>query len=106
MFGSIDVVLVSENAVVICQLSFPQLTSVWWGLCGVPDAHSWSWDSGELDGAGETLVTLRVIILKTDLKFNGLEEVSLFFIQGIIKKLLHVLAHSGCGVMLADDILS
>jgi len=60
-----------------------------------PECHAGSWDGGELDGAGETLVTLGVIILQADLKLDRLEEVSLLLIQRIVEKLLHVLAHSG-----------
>jgi len=73
VLGSVNVMLVTENA----------------------DAHARTRHSWQLDGAGETLVTLRVIVLQADLKFDGLEEVSLFLVQRVVKKLLHVLAHSG-----------
>lgn len=33
----------------------------------LPDAHAWSWDTRQLDSAGETFVTLRIIILEADL---------------------------------------
>lgn len=64
-----------------------------WG--GVPNAHAGARDDRELDGSGETLVTLRVVILETDLKFDGLEEVSLLLLEGVVEKLLHIGAHSG-----------
>lgn len=63
---------------------------------GVPDAHARTRDGGQLDGSRETLVTLGIIVLEADLEFDGLEEVSLLLVQGVVEKLLHVLAHSGC----------
>ena len=33
----------------------------------LPNAHAWSGDTRQLDSAGETLVTLRIIILEADL---------------------------------------
>lgn len=33
----------------------------------LPNAHAWSGDARQLDSAGETLVTLRIIILEADL---------------------------------------
>ena len=68
------------------------------GECGanfVPDTHARTRNSRKLDGAGETLVTLRIIVLQADLEFDGLEEISLLLIEGVIEKLLYVLAHSG-----------
>ena len=50
MLGTIDVVLVTENA----------------------DGHVRAGNSGQLDGARETLVTLGVIVLEADLELNGL----------------------------------
>jgi len=73
VFGAIDVMLVTEDT----------------------DAHARSWDTGQLDGTRETLVTLRIIVLETDLKLDRLEEVSLLLVGGVLEKLLHVLAHSG-----------
>lgn len=61
----------------------------------VPDGHVGARDTGKLDGSRETLVTLRVIVLKTDLELDGLEEVSLLGVLGVLKELLHVGAHSG-----------
>ena len=72
------------------------------GGCGarcVPDTHTRTRDSGKLDGARETLVTLRVVVLQADLEFDGLEEVALLLIEGVVKKLLHILAHSGYDVV-------
>jgi len=78
----------------------------------IPDAHAWTRDTRKLDGARETLVTLRVIILEADLhnrladvttkglgapylKLDGFEEVALLLVERVVKKALHVGAHSG-----------
>jgi hypothetical protein len=63
VLGAVDVVLVTENT----------------------DGHARARDSGQLDGAGETLVTLRVIVLEADLEFDGLEEVALLGVLGVIE---------------------
>lgn len=61
-----------------------------------PDAHAGTRNAGQLDGAGETLVTLGVIVLQTDLELDGLEEVPLLLVLGVVEQLLDILAHSGC----------
>lgn len=53
----------------------------------VPDGHVGAGDRRQLDGARETLVTLRVIVLQADLKLNGLEEVSLLGLVGVLQEL-------------------
>lgn len=73
VLGTIDVVLVTEDA----------------------DAHVWTRDARELDGARETLVTLRVIVLEADLEFDRLEEVSLFGILAVVKELFDVCSDAG-----------
>ena len=60
-----------------------------------PDAHARAGDGRQLDGARETLVTLGVIVLQTDLKLNGLEEVTLLLVERVLQQLLDILAHSG-----------
>lgn len=104
MLRSVDIVLVTKNAAAQCQYCFSRCflsryldyaSNPKYGRCGVPDGHVWSRNGGQLDGARETLVTLRVIVLQADLEFDGLEEVSLLLVQRVIEKLLHVLAHSG-----------
>lgn len=40
--------------------------------------HSWSRNVRELDGTRETLVTLRVVVLESDLELDGLDKVPLF----------------------------
>lgn len=60
-----------------------------------PDGHAGAGDGRQLDGARETLVTLGVIVLQTDLKLDGLEEVTLLLVVRVVEKLLDILAHSG-----------
>ena len=83
VLGTIDIVLVTENA----------------------DGHARTGDGGQLDGSGETLVALGVIVLEADLKFDGLEEVALLLLVGVLEELLAVLTHASdrdlghdCGV--------
>lgn len=61
-----------------------------------PDAHVGAGQVGQLDGARETLVTLGVIVLQADLKLNGLEEVTLLLVEGVLQQLLDILTHAGC----------
>ena len=62
-------------------------------------------DGGELDGSRETLVTLGVVVLEADLELDGLEEVALLLLVGVLEQLLHILTHASdrdlghdCGV--------
>lgn len=66
------------------------------GCVNAPEGHVGTRDGGQADGARETLVTLGVVVLQTDLKLDGLEEVSLLLILRVVEQLLNVLAHSGC----------
>jgi hypothetical protein len=63
----------------------------------IPNGHSWAGNIGQTDGARETLVTLGVVVLQTDLKLDGFEKVTLLLVLGVFQKLLDILAHSGCG---------
>lgn len=62
----------------------------------IPDGHVGTGNGRQLDGTRETLVTLGVVVLQTDLKLDGLEEVPLLLILRVVEQLLDVLAHSGC----------
>lgn len=62
----------------------------------VPDAHVGAGNGRQLDGARETLVTLRVIVLEADLELDGLEEVTLLGVEGVVKQFADVGTHSGC----------
>lgn len=65
VLGTIEIVLVTQDA----------------------DGHVGARDAGQLDGARETLVTLRVIVLQADLKLDGLEEVTLLGLVGVLQEL-------------------
>lgn len=113
VLGTIEIVLVTKNTVEI-QLSatrfwncpsldgcFPPISSIFRDSLAqrhidVPDAHVGAGHGGQTDGAGETLVTLGVIVLQTDLKLDGLEEVPLLLIERVVEELRNVIAHSGC----------
>ena len=70
----------------------------------VPHGHAWPRHPRQLDSARETLVTLGIIVLQPNLQLDGLEEVPLLLVEGVIEKGLHVRAHSGCwGDGLADS---
>jgi hypothetical protein len=73
VLGTVNVVLVTENA----------------------NAHARTGKGGELDGSGETLVTLGVVVLEADLEFDGLEEVPLLGLVGVLEELLNVRANAG-----------
>ena len=102
VLGSIDVVLVTEDtgtqflSVTIVRstiamnikVSIPRSEKI-------PDAHSRPRDPWQLDGARETLITLGVIVLETNLQLDSLQEISLLLIERIIEKGLHIRAHSG-----------
>ena len=94
VLGTIDIVLVTEDA----------------------DAHVRAGDSREADSAGETLVTLGVIVLEADLEpagescqysgsggrgllvflLDGLEEVALLGLVAVLEEISDVLTHTGC----------
>lgn len=104
---TIDIMLVTENAIpplAPASCIYPCMySSLYAGGIGfdVPDAHARAGDDWETDGSRETLVTLRVIVLEADLELDGLEEVSLLGLEGVLKELLDVGTHSGCGKLLS-----
>lgn len=92
VLSTIDIVLVTENAVgerqsVCAALPMPVSDSL-------PDGHVRARDLWELDGTRETLVTLRVVVLEADLELDGLEEVALLLLIGVLEQLLHVGTHT------------
>ena len=58
------------------------------------DGHARAGDVGQLDGSGETLVPLRVVVLETDLELDSLDEVASFFAIGVGEKLLDRAPHA------------
>lgn len=89
VLGTIEIVLVTENAVHNWLVFLAQSHSYYSypRRRFVPDGHVGAGDSGQLDGARETLVTLRVIVLQTDLELDGLEEVTLLSLVGVLQEL-------------------
>lgn len=76
MLSTIDIVLVTENA----------------------QGHAGTGDDGQLDGSGETLVTLGVVVLQADLKLDRLEEVPLLGLIAVLEELF-VSVSAGVGAM-------
>jgi hypothetical protein len=78
-------------------------------IADIPDGHVGAGDDRETNGSGETLVTLRIIVLEADLKLDCFEEVPLLCLEGVLEKFLDVGTHSGCGAkgqpLLASNIL-
>lgn len=69
----------------------------------IPDGHLRAGHGRQTDSARETLITLGIIVLQTDLKLDGLEEVSLLLILRVVEQLLDILAHSGWAGLAFDD---
>jgi hypothetical protein len=67
----------------------------------IPDAHVGTGNDRQTDGSGETLVTLGIIVLETDLELDGFEEVTLLRLERVLEELLDVGTHSGCGEKLS-----
>ena len=97
VLGAVDVVLVTKDTVGKVWLDMmAAASSVMWKVrCNSPDAHARPRHLWQLDGTGETLVALRIIVLEADLEFDGLEEVPLLRLVGVFEKLLDIRTHSG-----------
>lgn len=50
------------------------------GIGDEADLQLWSWDVWESDGTGESLILLWVVILESNLEFDGLNEFSLLLV--------------------------
>lgn len=72
----------------------------------IPDGHVGPGDLGELDGSGETLVSLGIVVLETNLELDGLEEVALLLIVGVVQQLLDVTTDSGCNSMQENSLVT
>lgn len=103
VLSTVKVVLVTKNTISDRQLFIPPLVGlsrhvshlIEASRSNAPDAHVGTRDRGQLDGAGETLVTLGVVVLETDLELDGLEEVPLLGLVGVLEELLNVRANAG-----------
>jgi hypothetical protein len=92
VLGTIDIVLVTEDAKSHAwTLPLAIALSAFASKCRLTGPG----DGGQLDGSAETLVTLRVIVLETDLELNGLDEVALLGLGGVLKELLDVRTDAG-----------
>jgi hypothetical protein len=99
VLSTIDIMLVTENATIQSAKLLQSMCSV-----DIPDAHTRARDNGQTNSSGETLVTLRIIVLEADLKFDGFEEVSLLGLERVFEKLLDVGTHSGCGAKMSVEV--
>ena len=72
------------------------------GITEDTESHVWSWDLRQLQGTRETLVSLRVVVLQTDLQFDGFQEVSLLGFGGVFQQLVHVFTDVGTGDLRHD----
>jgi hypothetical protein len=97
VLGTIDIMLVTKNAITQSAQVLPPFVIF---FADVPDAHVGAGNDRETDGSGETLITLRIIVLEADLEFDGFEEVTLLGLKRVLKELLDVGTHSGCGAKL------
>ena len=71
-----------------------------------PDRHARSRNSRQLHSPGETLVTLRVIVLKPDLELDSLEKVALFGVLGVVQQACDIRADtSDCDLRHDSDSL-
>ena len=75
------------------------------GISKNAKAHTRTGNMRQLDGTREMLVTLGVVVLEADLELDGLEEVALLLLVGVLEQLLHILTHASdrdlghdCGV--------
>ena len=64
-------------------------------MINIPDVQIGTRHRRKLDGTRETLVTLDIVVLQTDLQLNGLEEVPLLLVLRVVEELLDILAHAG-----------
>ncbi len=94
VLGTIDIMLVTEDAIpLISPDSLSYIFLVW---VAIPDGHARAGNDRQTNGSGETLITLGIVVLEADLKFDGFEEVSLLGLERVFKDFLDVATHSGC----------
>jgi len=64
------------------------------GVCENADGHARARNVGKLDSSRETLITLRVVVLETDLEFDSLCEFALFLAGGGSKEVFDGAPHA------------
>ena len=94
VLSTIDIMLITEDTILDQPKSFRSLIM---SFPDIPNAHARAGDDRETDCSGETLVTLRIVVLEADLEFDGFEEVALLRLEGVFEEFLDVGTHSGCG---------
>lgn len=57
------------------------------------DGQVWSWADWQLQSTRETLVSLWVVVLQTDLQFDGFQEVSLLGFVGVLQQVVNVFSN-------------
>jgi len=62
--------------------------------CQHPERKSISAIDNILDGSRETLISLRVVVLQTDLELDGLDEIALLLAIGFSKEFLDRAPHA------------
>ena len=62
----------------------------------LPDAHARARDSRQLHGSRESLITLRIVVLESNLKFHSLEKIPFLLILRVVEERSNIRAHSGC----------
>jgi len=65
------------------------------GISKNADGHARARNVGKLDSSRETLITLRVVVLETDLEFDSLDELALFLAGGGCKEVFDGAPHAG-----------
>ena len=58
-----------------------------------------------LDGAGEALVLLGVVVLEADLQVHGLHELALLGLLGVLEHLLHALVQGLLGHLAGMEVV-
>lgn len=94
MLSTINIMLITENA----TSTQSAIALAFHHLLNQPDAHARAGNDRQTNSSRETLVTLRIIVLEADLKFDRLEEVALLGLERVFEELLDVGTHSGYGI--------
>ena len=91
VLGSVNIVLVTKDAGSTSVCSAPKIfmlskLEAAWIISNAPDGHARAGNTGELDGAGETLVALGIVVFEADLELDSLEEIPLLLVVGVVEQ--------------------